>query len=475
MFTDEQMEQFRRDREFISEAFKEQQRQKQDEIGGLIPPAEQQQSPYYTPPPQTTAAPQPVTTAAAPHRGFSGFKWMGPNSFGNQFIKTTSWVKPVTAISCAGILISFFLPWFARLHFYDLLISMATVVIFPLLSIPVKIFTVLLLLALAAVAWSVIIRPPASWRIPGRLLMGLPFILVLFYFASSYASALQVYQKQPLQAYSIGFWLALFFSIPLLVTGILNDAASGDDRFERFGQAPEDQAKKYGYYAFIWVGIVFVAMAWPMATFSRGLLFGYSGNILGIFTYHLPAKLSIAWPYLLAAIAMWLVYGRYQFVRVWFHLIAGYGIFLLIMGAIFPRWPEAYYFSLAHFMSWVTSALFWVIPFIVCYSLYISFRAGIKRSCPSCKILYGKKLLSYQKMDSVARSYKGYDTMSVGEYRATNPGETKTWGMSNNDSISVERQKTLIIRRYSTENKCKKCGHHWSAVETFTNWWSRPV
>lgn len=378
--------------------------------------------------------------------GFSRPEWLGNIPYGCRFVQETKWVKIVVAACCLSITASFFLPWFGRLRLYELITDIKAGIVFPLWAIGPRVFGATLIFSVIFIGYLIFLKPADTWPVPGRVLLGIPLVLTISFFISCFASA-SALSDHPMNNLRIGLRLSLLFSLILVIIGIMNDMASGDDKIERHNKTLKRRVSKVLYYLFIWTGLLFACLEWRSQQ--------------PIELSHWQGRLWYNWPYLSAAVVFWLLFSRYQFIRIWFHLISFYALLLYII----------------NIMIWESGAgfLFNLVPFIVCCCLYTSLSVGRKRSCPSCNILYGKEVLSYEKDGETTNEKKEYQHYSVGNYRAMYGNDHNTMYRANYDTITVERRSSRTWYHYKTFNRCKKCGREWESRASFDAWWVRPV
>lgn len=447
MFTEEQKEQFRRDREFMAKLDEEYNRQKQEALNNPLSGSQQEQPVYTT----------GKKSASGQASIFSRSGWLGNIPYSCKFIKDTNWAKIVIAICCLLIAGSFLLPWFGKLPLYELITNNEIGVFFPLWGIAPRLFGSLLIFSVIVIIYFVFLRRKDVWSVQGRVLLGIPFMLTAMFLISCFASA-AVLSNSPTKNLGMGLWLAALCSLPLVIIGIMNDTISGNDKIVRHDKTPAGKILKVLYYAFIWVGVLLICLEWIP---------------LGVELTFWKSVLVYAWPYLSAAVLSWVLFSRYQFLRVWFHLIAAYGLLLFIMSRIWGNGDSAAGFSFS--MSWFTGFLFSLIPFVVCICFYLSLYIGRRRSCPSCKTLYGKELLSYAKEESSTVESQTPRYKTVEEYKRVHGSDLNTLGRSANETILVNERSSTTLHHYTTHNHCKKCGYEWQAHESHDKWWQKPM
>ncbi len=223
--------------------------------------------------------------------------------------------------------------------------------------------------------------------------------------------------------------------------------------------------------------MIYISFAWPLNLLYPPALV-YPGPPLA-YEWLWRSFFSIVfstWPYTLAILITWILFSRYQFVRVWFHLVSFYGIVLMVMIWIEPQWIYYRDFSFSHWTGYLAVKMHAWIPYVFAGAALLSYLKGRGRSCPACKTLYGKALLSYQKAGSSTHTHNYSETMQVGAYkREFGHNYSKVVGRNDGDLVQVNRTQQVTWYHYETDNICKKCGNNWKATESHTQWWYRPM
>ncbi|MEO5890104.1 MAG: hypothetical protein ABIQ31_07615 [Ferruginibacter sp.] len=451
MYTEEQMEQFARDRAFIAEAYREQNAKKAAE--------------FSKPLPATTTDSEMPGIANSPVQ-----KYSNPNIAAYNYFTENRLFKIISMVCCVLILGTLFLQWFGGgphpFTGFELGYTEWSPNVLQVFGPGFKVGFFILIISLGFILFSALL-PEKKYPIPADVFFGFPAIAILTFLLSTYLTAFYFKQQNAITLYGAGFWIALFLSGFLLVIGQLIRIKSRAAAFKLSPDRWTARIKQNFYYLVIFIGIAYACITWPLSNVSTGYLINH--NPLLPFSWFLENAtpiLKIAWPYFVCATIIWLSFSHYHFVRVWFYLIALYAIFLMVMGLFWNTWPTAHEFTFGSFMPFIISWLHNIFPYIILYTVLSSYRIGKRRKCPSCQSIYGKKLLYSEYLGSSSSTYNATKHMSVGDYKSQGSYDSSKVYLKNDyDLVQIQTTETVTYHKYKTFNICKNCGHEWTNVE----------
>lgn len=447
MFTEEQMEQFKRDRAFIGEAYKEQAERKAETVGKPVAEALP-----VMPPGHKATVDKPAKK--------KGFSYFAGTAYNYAFLQQTKWLRPVTALCVAVLVFSLFLTWWAGDKTYTAFEMVFTRWSFGFtyyFGYGFKVAIVLFLVSLGLLVYHVLRQNKAAYRSPADVAFGMPAASLAAYFVYTYGAALHLGGREALGKYGYGFWVAAVAATVLWAVGICVHRLSPGNGHQAHGGAPLTGASVF-VNVLAALGLVYCCAAWYATNLGGGVAVS---EVLG--------WVRISLPYFFPLGILWLAFLRFKFVQHCGQIVACYALLLVMLNALEPSWPSAREFSLGELFPYLVNRAFSLLPWVVALSPWVALTIGRARACPRCGMMNAAVEMNREKDGTQDIETTQNKLMNVGEYRREHSPvfETmKTMGRSNNELINVTETNRYKYQNWKVFKRCRNCAHEWTVRES---------